>query len=65
MPNTVECSFKPVYDMVHARPLLQTNVWHGLMLLLSQCLTLFNITDLIMVNIKLPIIEIMAVMISA
>jgi hypothetical protein len=65
MSGTVECSFKPVYDIVHARHLLKTNVWHDLMLLLSQCLTLLNITDFMMVNTKLANIEAMTVMISA
>jgi hypothetical protein len=41
------------------------SAFKGLMFLLSQCLTLLNTTDFVMVNIKFPNIETMAAKISA
>jgi len=51
--------FKRVYDIILRS--FSTNIWHGLILLLSQCLKLLNFTDFIMVNIKLSNFETMAV----
>jgi hypothetical protein len=63
MSETVQRSFKPVYDIVHRS--FSTNVWHGLMFLFGQCLTLLNTTDFVKVNVKLPNIETMVVKIRS